>query len=127
MKKTMRRQEAGIPWQNLLIYLLGAYIVTAVILFLLAFLLYKLSLSEQIVSIGIIITYALSSFLAGFLTGKRMKQKRFLWGLIMGLAYFVVLLLISAIVNKSLGAVADSLFTTLMLCVGGGMLGGMLS
>lgn len=123
----MRRQEMGIPWQNLLIYLLGAYIVTAVILFVLAFLLFKLSLSEQIVSVGIIITYALSCFLAGFLAGKRMRQKRFLWGLMMGLAYFVVLLVLSAVVNKSVGAVTDSLFTTLILCAGGGMLGGMLS
>ncbi len=126
MKKIMRRQEVMFPWQNLLIYLLGAYIVTAVILFLLAFLLFKLSLSEQIVSAGIIITYALSCFLAGFLAGKKMKQKRFLWGLIMGIGYFVVLLVLSIAVNKSFGAAAD-IFTTFILCAGGGMLGGMLS
>lgn len=126
MKKTMRRQEVMFPWQNLLIYLLGAYIVTAVILFLLAFLLFKLSLSEQIVSAGIIITYALSCFLAGFLAGKRMKQKRFLWGLIMGIGYFLVLLILSIAVNKSFGAASD-IVTTFILCAGGGMLGGMLS
>lgn len=123
----MRRQEAAFPWQNLLVYLLTAYIVTAIILFLLAFLLFKLRLSEQVISVGIIITYALSCFVGGFLAGKKMKQKRFMWGLFMGLGYFIVLLILSLVVSKDAATMADSIFTTLMLCAGGGMLGGMLS
>ncbi len=127
MKKIMGRQEAGIPWQNLLIYLLVAYVVTAAFLFLLAFLLFKLSLSEQIISVGIIATYVLSCFVAGFLAGKKMKQKRFLWGLVMGMAYFGVLFVLSLAMNRTEGTVTDALFTTMILCTGGGMLGGMLS
>lgn len=127
MKKNMRRQETVFPRQNLLVYLLVSYIATALILFLLAFMLFKLNLSEQIVSIGIIVTYVLSCFLAGFLTGKKMKQKRFVWGLVMGIGYFVVLLVLSLILNKAPGAISDSLITTFILCAGGGMLGGMLS
>lgn len=127
MKKNVRGQEQGIPWQQLMIYLLIAYILTAVILFLLAFLLFKMNISAQIVSVGIILTYALSCFCAGILAGKRMKQRRFMWGLIMGLAYFAILLLLSVVVNKGAVGMEDSLVTTLLLCVGGGMLGGMLS
>ena len=127
MKKNMRRQEEVFHWQALLIYLLIAYIVTAAMLFLLAFLVFQFRVAEQVVSVGIIITYALSGFLAGFLAGKKMKQKRFVWGLVMVLCYFLILFLLSLIVNKSLEGVFEYLFTTLILCAGGGMLGGMLS
>lgn len=127
MKKMMRRQEQGIPWINLLIYLLCSYIVTAVILMLLALLLYKMNLSEKVIHMSIIITYVAASFLGGFLAGKKMKQKKYLWGLFMGLAYYIVLFLISLAVNQSFTEVADSVFTALILCAGGGMLGGMLS
>lgn len=127
MKKMMRKQEGSIPWVNLLIDLLGAYILTAIFLFILALLLYKFQVSSGVINVGIIITYMITSFFAGNLAGKQMKQKRFVWGMIMGLAYFVILLLVSLVINPSVSAVSDSLFTTLILCTGGGMLGGMLS
>lgn len=127
MKKIMRKQEIGIPWSSLLIYLCCSFVVTTLLLVLLAVLLYKADLSRDTVSGGIVVTYVLSTFLGGFLAGKRMKEKRFLWGLCMGAAYFVILLIVSVAVNGSFKEVTDSLFTTLILCVGGGMLGGMLS
>ena len=92
-----------------------------------AFGLYQLQVTENIINAGITLTYIISCFLAGNLAGRQMKQKRFLWGLIMGGAYFVVLLALSMVVNQSAGAVSDSLLLTLFLCAGGGMLGGMLS
>lgn len=127
MKKTMRMQEVSISWVNLLVYLLAAYMVTGVMLMVLALLLYKFQVSKSIIDIGIIVTYVLACFLAGNLIGRQKKQKRFVWGLLMGILYFLVLMLISAIVNQSVGTMRDSLFTTLILCAGGGMLGGMLS
>ncbi len=127
MKKIMRKQEGSIPWSGLVLDLLGAYMVTGVILLVLALLLYRLQVTKSIINGGIILTYIISCFLAGNLAGRQMKQKRFLWGLIMGSAYFVILLVLSVIVNQSVSAVSDSLFTTLILCAGGGMLGGMLS
>ncbi len=126
MKKTARRQE-GIPWIKLGIDLMGAYIVTFVVLLILALLLYKMNLSEKVISGGIVVTYILSCFVAGLFAGKQMKQKRFLWGLIMGLGYYVILLVVSLVINQSFLAIADSMITTLILCAGGGMLGGMLS
>lgn len=127
MKKVMRRQEEGIPWINLLGYLLVAYIVTGIMLMVLALLLYKFQLSKSIIDAGIIVTYVLTCFLAGNLTGRKKKQKRFLGGLLMGVSYFLILMVISIIVNQSVGMIGDSFFTTLILCAGGGMLGGMLS
>ncbi len=107
--------------------LLFAYIVTGGCLMLLALLLYKLRLSEQVVSVCIIVIYVAAVFLAGFIAGKRMKSRKFLWGLAVGLAYFAVMVLVSLAVNHGLKGFDTHFFTTLAICGAGGMLGGMLS
>lgn len=86
--------------------LLFSYILTGGFLLLLALFLYKFQLSEKIVSIAIIVIYVIAVFFAGFMTGKRMGSRKFLWGLAVGLAYFAVMALISLAVNhefKDLG------------------------
>lgn len=107
--------------------LLCAYVVTGIMLLILTLLLYKMGLSEANVNAGIILTYVVSTFSAGFVIGKLMKVKRFLWGLIAGVLYFVLLLLISLGVYHSLQGELANLLTTFLLCAGGGMLGGMIS
>ncbi len=107
--------------------LLFSYILTGALLLLLAFLLYKLHLSEKVVNVCIILIYIATSFFAGFMTGKKRGKKKFFWGALMGGAYFLVLFLVSLIVNRSFPALSSDFTTTLFLCMGGGMLGGMLS
>lgn len=106
--------------------LLFSYILTGGLLMLLALLLYRLNLSAGMVSAGIIIIYTASSFLAGFLAGKKIGSRKFLWGLLMGTAYFVLLAIISLLVNHSVKEVAASFATVYVICAGSGMLGGML-
>lgn len=127
MKKMMRKQEGSIPWTILLMDLLAVYIMTAVILVILAILLFKMSLSKSVVGVMITVTYLLTCFVAGRMAGKQMQKKRFMWGAIMGAAYYIILFLISIIAGQPMTEVANSMFTILILCVGGGMLGGMLS
>ncbi|MGN0387253.1 MAG: TIGR04086 family membrane protein [Suilimivivens sp.] len=107
--------------------LLISYLLTAGLLLLLALFLYKFSLTEKIVSLCITGIYILVTFLAGFLAGKREGSKKFLWGLMMGCLYFIILTLVSLIVNHGMGELSPGFFTTLVLCAGSGMLGGMLS
>ena len=64
--------------------LLVMYILTGAALFLLAFLLYKMELTENIVTIGIMVIYVVSGLLGGIIIGKRMKTRRFLWGILIG-------------------------------------------
>lgn len=127
MKSKMRRQEGTIPWFNLLLDLAGAYALTLFILLLLALLVYKVHLSGEIVGVVISLVYMSACFLAGNLAGRQVKQKRFMWGIIMGLGYYGILLIMSLLFNQSPAEVTDSLFSTLILCAGGGMIGGMLS
>jgi len=125
MEQTTNRGD--IPILFLLKTLLFSYILTGALLALLAFLLYKVGLTESIVSIVIIAIYVAATFFAGFVAGKRLKNRKFLWGLLMGSAYFLVLLGISMVLGEPAGQLGDSVITTLVLCAAGGMLGGMLS
>ena len=107
--------------------LLFSYILTGVLLAILAVLLYKLRLEEKAVALAIIVIYVAGTFFGGFMAGKRLKNRKFLWGLLLGTAYFVVLALISLAVGRGHIQLGNSFLTTLVLCAGGGMLGGMLS
>ena len=127
MRSRQAIAEGGVPVFFLLKSLLFSYILTAGLLLVLAFLLFKMQLSEKPVSVAIIAIYVLATLFAGFMTGKKMQSRKFLWGLLMGTAYFVVLALVSLAVKQSPDTLGNSFFTTLMLCAGGGMLGGMLS
>lgn len=112
---------------SLLKKLLFAYIITAVLLMILSFALYKLQLQAGTVQICIIAIYAISCFFAGFIAGKTEVKKQFLWGLVVGVLYFVVLLGISVLVKHSMADVLGKGVTTFFICAGSGMLGGMLS
>ena len=107
--------------------MLGAYILTAGLLLLLAFMLYRFGLSEKVVSICIIMVYIIVTFLAGLLAGKREGKRKYLWGLVMGVLYFGILVAVSLVVNKGIEDVAGNMMTVFFLCAGSGMLGGMVS
>lgn len=107
--------------------LLFSYVLTAGLLLLLALLLYRFGLQEEVVNIGIIVIYIAVTFFAGLLVGKRAGSRKFLWGLLMGTMYFAVLALVSLAVNRSISDVASNFVTVFCLCGGSGMLGGMLS
>lgn len=107
--------------------LLCAYVVTGILLLVLTLLLYKMGLSEENVNAGIILIYVISTFAGGFVMGKLTGSRKFLWGLLAGVLYFVLLVLISLGLYHSLQSEISSLVTTFLLCAGGGMLGGMIA
>ncbi len=57
---------------------------------------------------------------------KRMEKQKFLWGAFMGAAYFVILAVVSVLIRTPETALGNSFWTTMVLCVAGGTLGGML-
>lgn len=104
-----------------------SYVVSIVMLLILAFGVFKFGIPEKVVAIGIVLIYIASCFIAGFWMGKITGNKKFLWGLLMGGLYFTVLLIVTALMDKGLSQVASDFGTTLFICLGSGMLGGMLS
>lgn len=124
MEKKIQK-DSKVIW--ILKSLLASYVITGVLLFLLTLLLYKLELDEQKVKAGIVVIYVVSTFAGGFILGKLMKVRKFMWGLAVGVIYFALLLLISLIVYRTLDGNGTNVVTTFLLCAGGGMFGGMLS
>lgn len=107
--------------------LLVSYVVTGILLLILAVLLYKMELDEKAVSAGIIAIYVAATLIGGLVLGKMAKVRRFVWGLCLGLAYFALLLLITLGVYRTLDVNGTNIITTFILCAGGGMIGGMIS
>lgn len=123
--------EQGIKKKVNLLFLLKmlafSYIITTILLLLLSMLLYKFRLSDTVIHVGIVIIYIAATFFTGFLTGKKIGNKKYLWGLLLGAFYFIVLTLISLIINHGISDFTGNFLSTLFICVGSGMLGGMLS
>ena len=107
--------------------LLFSYIVTAFMLLLLSLLMLKLDLPGAVISGGVNLAYILSTFVGGFFVGKKLEQKKFLWGLVMGVLYFLVLMLVCLMMNSNTPLPLGGLFTVLMICGLSGMFGGMIS
>lgn len=126
-KKTIIKQAAGGRVMDMIKAQLCAYVVTGILLLILAVLLYKAGLSEENVNAGILLIYVTSTFSGGFVIGKLTGQKKFLWGLISGVLYFVLLLLISFGIYHTLQGAPTETAAAFILCAGGGMLGGMIS
>ncbi len=124
MDKMENKTNSAMP---VLIDLVAMYVITGLLLVILAALLGRLELSDAAVSIGIIATYIISCFAGGFFIGKKKKKKKYLWGLCVGAFYFAVLLLGNLAVNRGLDGQIVHLLTTAVLCVLSGMAGGMLS
>ena len=106
--------------------LIFMYIVTGLGLVLMAFLMGKFELNGNFVSVGVIVLYALSSLIGGLIAGKKMKTKKFLWGLLMGTAYFLILFAISVAVNGEVPKDFTHMTVPLAVCLAGGTLGGMI-
>lgn len=107
--------------------LLASYIVTGILLLVLTFFMYKFELNEKIVSAAIVGIYVVSTLIGGIIIGKLTREKRYLWGMILGILYFALLLVITLGVYRTLNGDSVSIITSLILCAGGGMAGGMIS
>lgn len=118
MKKTMVIQMAkGVVL---------AYLISGICLLLLAFLMFQWDVAEGVVRGGIIFAYVFSCFLSGMVVSAHREGRKYLWGLAMGLLYYVILFAVSMIFNRAVFTQIPGIFPAFFLCAFGGMLGGML-
>ena len=104
--------------------LLVAYVMTGFFLLITAGLMYRFELNEGKVKIAVIGIYVLSCFTGGFLTGRMMKNRKFLWGSLLGFLYFAVMLTVSVAVGRELKEAVMGISTTFFICIISGMIGG---
>ncbi len=111
----------------LLKVLLAQGIITIIAIFILSLVLLKTNASANVLQIAVIAIYVIANFIGGFIIGKTVKQQKFIWGLIVGVVYFVMLSIVSFIIHKQFYQDVGYAMTVLGICAGSGMLGGMLS
>ena len=124
MERQARKESMLIP---VMVILVTMYIITGMLLLLLAFLMYKMDLGEPVVNGAIIAIYIIAGFFGGFLIGKKAGVKKYLWGLLMGAIYYGVLLLVGVILHQGLNGEPVHLLSTMVLCLLSATAGGMIS
>lgn len=103
-----------------------SYLLTAVMLLLLSFIMYKCKVSMSGANSGILASYVLSCLIGGFIFSGCLAQKKYLGGVLLGVVYFAVVYLVSAVWNQSIAAQMPGMLTAFLICVFSGMLGGMI-
>ncbi len=103
------------------------YVLSALLLLIFAFIMYKCKLQESQMKIGVYAIYTISCLVGGFFMGKITRQKRFFFGLLFGVLYFLFLVILSLIVNQSFIQGMSHALMILAFCSLGGMIGGMIS
>ncbi|MBP3338206.1 MAG: TIGR04086 family membrane protein [Lachnospiraceae bacterium] len=102
-------------------------VITMLGVLLLSLLAYKFRMSDKAIKIGIIVIYTMANIVAGFIIGKIKETRKFLWGAITGLVYFIVLTLISVIGTGELYGNGSMAIIAFLSSVIGGTIGGMVS
>lgn len=106
--------------------ILTSAILTILLLLVLAFLSYRFYLTEGQMETGVYLLYGIICLITGIITGKALKNRRFLWGAAVGFLYYLILLAVSCIRAGGSPENPAHLLITLAICVFCGMLGGML-
>ncbi len=123
--KAMVTEDAPSRFNALFTGILAAYGITAVVLIAYALLITYASFTGQNLPLVVTITSLISVIVAGFDAAKGAPSKGWLWGIVAGLIYALILVSIGVWVNK--GFAMDSRTITLMvLSVAGGGLGGVI-
>lgn len=107
--------------------LIISYVLTTILLLILAMMLYKMDLTEGKVNIAVCVIYVVSCFFGAFVFGKKMLSRRFLWGAVLGVAYFILLGVISVAAQKGIASDMSHLIVSFCMCLAAGTIGGMLS
>lgn len=121
----MKKNAGNMVWYIIKLLLVG-YIISGIILGVLALMMWKGNPAAGLISGGLLFAYLISCFVGGLLLGKKIGVRKYLWGLLFGLLYFVVIFAVSPLVRNITGNVSDNIVTVMLLCAAGGMLGGML-
>ena len=110
-----------------LISLVASYLLSALLLFILTLVLYRLKLKESQITPAVYALYVISCLAGGLLCGKALRTRRFFWGLLTGMLYFLALLAASGLLRHGQMPELTRMLPVLACCAAGGMIGGILS
>ncbi len=102
-------------------------IISVVLVAAAAFVVLKISPSAAVIKVIILAIYGISSFIGGFILGKVMEKKKFLWGMAAGAIYFSIIILVALIIKGNINAGTIGISSGIIVSLATGTIGGMLS
>lgn len=103
------------------------YVLTALLLLLVTVLLYRVGLSEKATLLCVRMIYVVVNLIGGLFIGKVVGSRKFLWGAVTGISYFVIISGVSFLIHKGFYMETQTAIIACLLCLAGGLVGGMLS
>ena len=107
--------------------LLISYLLTVILLAGLSFLMYQAKLGATEATWGVRVIYLITCAVGGFLTGRRVENRRLFWGLLSGGIYFAVLLVLSLLIGGGIQQEIRQILSVLAACLAGSAVGAFLS
>lgn len=117
-------EEMRSPLTGILSGVAIAYAITCIAFILYALLLTYTEITERNLQLVVILTTVISVAVAGFDAARAAKERGWFWGLIAGLVYALVLIVISIIITKSTALGMGAIMIVAISLVGGAI-GGM--
>ena len=100
--------------------------ISAVGMVLASLIFYAVGEGQNRIRVSVYVVVVLAVLIGGIYAGHRIGYRRFLWGLALGAIYYVTLCLISVVSGCMAAAGWQFCRPFVLLCLGSGMLGGML-
>lgn len=104
---------------------IAGYVFTFIFILIFSYIVYKFDFSASQVNIGTIVITILATFISGLFAAKIMRKNGWMYGLITGVIYFIILIVVSLIINDN-STISQEAITLFFMCIGGSTLGGMI-
>lgn len=104
-----------------------AYVLTGLLILAGGWISYKMDLSDKILNLMVIFIYICVNMFSGIYMGRKLQNKRYIWGMLAGLSYAAILIIISIVVPGGTSGIDLDGICAILLCMAGGSLGGIVS
>lgn len=78
---------------------MAAYLVSGILLLIIALLMYKMGLSDGTLVVGMGLIYLISNMVGGLVIGRYVTKRKYMWGIAVGLVYILVLYIVGYILG----------------------------
>lgn len=101
--------------------------ISAVLLACVSFVVLRMTPGVAVTKALILGIYGVSTFVGGYIIGKVMTKKKFIWGAISGIVYFAIIAVVAFIVKGGIDAGTVGIISGFVVSVAAGTAGGMIS
>ena len=114
-------------FKNFLGSLVRSFLVSLMLLFIFALVVYLGNISDRSIGVIIMVIYLVSTIIGGIYIGGQIEGFKEIWGMVSGFVYIGIIMLVSVIGSKSRIPLDISSVSAVVVSVLGGMIGAMVS